>query len=143
MYTGEYNHSIDTKGRLIVPSRFREELGDKFMITKGLDGCLYVYDNIQWASFQQKLTAMPNNSKNIRDLKRYFLGGATPLEIDKQGRALLPQNLRNCAGIIKDVVLIGVGEKIEVWAKEVWEGESAENSMEDIADKMSELGLDI
>ena len=145
MYTGQYNHSIDSKGRLIVPSKFREELGNEFVVTKGLDGCLYMFDKLEWVKFQQKLTAMSDTMKKTRFLKRHFLGGASIVEVDKQGRTLLPITLRESAGITKDVIIIGVGEKIEIWAKEKLDAfEEADDAMsiEDIAEELGELGME-
>ena len=115
---GEYNHTIDAKGRVIVPSKFRETLGDEFVVTKGLDGCLFVYDNNEWAAFEEKLKSLPITNKDARQFVRFFLAGAASVEVDKQGRILLPGSLREFAELIKDVVLIGVGSRIEIWSKE-------------------------
>ena len=90
MFMGEYNHTIDTKGRVIVPSKFRETLGDEFVVTKGLDGCLFVYDNQEWTAFEEKLKALPITNKDARAFVRFFLAGAAGVEVDKQGRILLP-----------------------------------------------------
>lgn len=143
MFMGEYNHTIDAKGRLIIPSKFREVLGEEFVITKGLDGCLFVYDNQEWNAFEEKLKALPLNKKDNRQFVRFFLAGAAEVEVDKQGRILVPSVLKEFAGITKDVVLIGVASRIEIWSKERWDGESAYEDMESIAEHMSELGLGI
>ena len=111
---GEYNHTIDTKGRLIVPSKFREALGDEFVVTKGLDGCLFVYDNKEWSAFEEKLKALPLMNKESRKFVRFFLAGAANVEVDKQGRILIPSVLREFAGLDKDVVLVGVASRIEI-----------------------------
>lgn len=95
MFMGEYNHTIDAKGRLIIPSKFREVLGEEFVITKGLDGCLFVYDNQEWNAFEEKLKALPLNKKDNRQFVRFFLAGAAEVEVDKQGRILVPGNLRD------------------------------------------------
>ena len=95
MFMGEYNHTIDAKGRLIVPSKFREQLGDEFVVTKGLDGCLFVYDNTEWKKFEEKLQALPLTNQNARKFSRFFLAGASACEVDRQGRILLPSVLRD------------------------------------------------
>ena len=141
MFMGEYNHTIDTKGRLIVPSKFREALGDEFVVTKGLDGCLFVYDNQEWSAFEEKLKALPLMNKESRKFVRFFLAGAANVEVDKQGRILIPSVLREFAQLDKDVVLVGVGSRIEIWSKTKWEEASEYDDMEEIAEHMSELGL--
>ena len=143
MFMGEYNHTIDTKGRLIVPSKFRETLGDEFVVTKGLDGCLFVYDNAEWAVFEEKLKALPLTNKDARSFVRFFLAGAAGVEVDKQGRILLPSVLREFAQITKDVVLVGVASRIEIWSKEKWESASSYEDMDEIAEHMADLGLGI
>lgn len=142
MFMGEYNHSIDQKGRLIIPSKFRDSLGDEFVVTKGLDGCLFVYDNAEWEAFVEKLTSLPTTSKDSRAFARFFLAGAANVEVDKQGRILLPANLRNHAELTKDVVLVGVARRIEIWSKERWENNDF-GDMDEIAEKLEELGLSI
>lgn len=141
MFMGEYNHTIDAKGRLIVPSKFREALGDEFVVTKGLDGCLFVYDNKEWTAFEEKLKALPLMNKESRKFVRFFLAGAANVEVDKQGRILVPSVLREFAELDKDVVLVGVGSRIEIWSKTKWEDASEYDDMEEIAEHMSELGL--
>ncbi len=143
MFMGEYNHTIDTKNRLIIPSKFREALGDEFVVTKGLDGCLFVYDNAAWAEFEEKLKGLPLTNKEARKFARFFLAGAASVEVDKQGRILVPSVLKEFAGLNKDVVLVGVASRIEIWSKERWEDVSSCEDMEDIAEHMSELGLGI
>ncbi len=141
MFMGEYNHTIDTKGRLIIPSKFRDVLGDEFVVTKGLDGCLFVYDNAEWTAFEEKLKALPLMNKDSRKFVRFFLAGAANVEVDKQGRILLPSVLREFAALDKDVVLIGVGARIEIWSKDRWNDASEYNDMDDIAEHMADLGL--
>ncbi len=143
MFMGEYNHTIDAKGRLIVPSKFREALGDTFVVTKGLDGCLFVYDNEEWQAFEEKLKSLPITNKEARQFARFFLAGAAEVEVDKQGRILVPNILREFAQISKDVVLIGVASRIEIWSKERFEGIAAFEDMDEIAEHMAELGLGI
>ncbi|MCI5994651.1 MAG: division/cell wall cluster transcriptional repressor MraZ [Blautia sp.] len=143
MFMGEYNHSIDTKGRLIIPSRFREELGDEFVVTKGLDGCLFVFPDHEWRAFEEKLRTLPLTNKSARQFARFFVAGATPCELDKQGRILLPQTLREFAGLEKDVVLTGMLNRIEIWSKAKWAENSSYDDMDDIAEQMTDLGLSI
>ncbi len=143
MFMGEYNHTIDAKGRLIVPSKFRETLGDTFVVTKGLDGCLFVYDNEEWGVFEEKLKSLPITNKEARQFVRFFLAGAAEVEVDKQGRILVPNVLREFAELNKDVVLIGVASRIEIWSKERFEGMTAYEDMDEIAEHMAELGLGI
>ena len=142
MFIGEYNHTIDVKGRLIVPTKFREQLGEAFVIAKGNDGCLAIYTNEDWETFMKKIQALPAN-KDIRTYVRTIVGSALPVETDKQGRILVPGNLREYAGLDKDVVLAGVIDKIEVWDKERWSKQTDIDNIDDIAEKMAELGLSI
>ncbi len=141
MFMGEYNHTIDTKGRLIVPAKFREELGESFVITKGLDGCLCVYTNDEWTSFEGKLRALPFTNQNARKMTRFFMAGATTCEIDKQGRILIPGVLREFAELEKDVVLVGVASRVEIWSKAKWDASCTYDDMEEIAESMAELGI--
>ncbi len=138
MFMGEYNHSLDTKGRLIIPSRYREALGDTFVLTKGLDGCLNIYDTEGWNALTEKLQALPITSANARKFTRFMLGGATECEVDKQGRILIPANLRAFAGLTRDVILVGVGGRIEIWDREAWEKTSACDD-EEIAQNLGDL----
>ncbi|MCD8124542.1 MAG: division/cell wall cluster transcriptional repressor MraZ [Lachnospiraceae bacterium] len=141
MFMGEYNHSIDAKGRLIMPARFREQLGESFVVTQGLDGCLFVYANEEWKLFEEKLKQLPLTNASARKFSRYFLAGAIQCEVDKQGRILLPAKLRAAAGLEKDVVLAGVGERIEIWDKQRWEENSTYDDMDIIAENMEGLGI--
>ena len=143
MFMGEYNHTIDATGSLIVPSKFRETLGDTFVVTKGLDGCLFVYDNEEWGIFEEKLKSLPITNKEARQFVRFFLAGAAEVEVDKQGRILVPNVLREFAELNKDVVLIGAASRIEIWSKERFEGMTAYEDMDEIAEHMAELGLGI
>lgn len=139
MFMGEYNHTIDAKGRVIVPAKFREELGEEFVLTLGLDGCLFVYPNEEWENFVNKLRELPGN-KEARQLQRYFMAGAVTCEVDKQGRILIPSKLREKAELLKDVVFVGVVGKIEVWSKERWEANTYDD-MDAVAEHMSDLGI--
>ena len=142
MLIGEYEHSLDVKGRLIMPAKLRQDIGETFIITKGLDGCLFVFSQNEWNNFEEKLKSLPLSDKNARNFVRFFLSGATECEIDKQGRFLIPINLRESANLQKEVVIIGVGTRIEIWNKEKWNSYNDENiSVEDIAENMTMLGI--
>ena len=143
MLIGEYEHSLDAKGRLIMPSKLREDMGEKFIITKGLDGCLFGFSQNEWANFEEKLKTLPLTNKNARDFVRFFLSGATECEIDKQGRFLIAGNLREYASMDKEVVIIGVGTRIEIWNRDKWKAyNSDENiSADTIAENMTMLGI--
>ena len=143
MFMSEYNHTLDTKGRLIIPAKFREVLGEEFVITKGLDGCLFVYAGDDWNAFEQKLTSLPLINKEARQFARFFLAGAATVEVDKQGRILLPAHLREFAGLEKDVVLVGVGSRVEIWSKDKWENMNSDTDMDEITSTMEGLGLTI
>lgn len=143
MLIGEYEHSLDAKGRVIMPAKLREDMGEKFILTKGLDGCLFGFSQNEWANFEEKLKTLPLTNKNARDFVRFFLSGATECEMDKQGRFLVASNLREYAGMDKEIVVIGVGNRIEMWNKEKWTiHNSDENiSADEIAEKMDFLGI--
>ena len=144
MFMGEYNHTIDAKGRLIIPSKFRELLGEEFVLTKGLDGCLSIYPMDEWNAFEEKLRALPLTNKNARTFTRFFVAGATNCELDKQGRILLPPVLREYANLTKDVVLVGVLSRVEIWDKDRWqENTYDEDEMDEIAEHMADLGFSI
>ena len=138
---GEYSHSLDTKGRLIMPAKLRQDIGDKFILTKGLDGCLFAFSQEEWLNFEEKLKSLPLSDKNARNFVRFFLSGATECEIDKQGRFLIPNNLRIAANLDKDAVIIGVGTRLEIWNKETWEKCDEEISADEIAENMANLGI--
>lgn len=141
--SGEYAHRLDAKGRVIIPQKLREELGAFFMVTKGIDRCLYIYGMTEWEEFVEKLNKLPMTNRTARAFKRGFLAGAVKCEPDAQGRILLSQKQREYAGIDKDVYIIGNGEKAEIWSSSEWE--SPENagdnqaSMDELADTLDEL----
>jgi MraZ protein len=142
MFIGEYQHGLDSKNRIIMPSKFREELGSKFIMTKGLDGCLYVYPLSEWKILEEKLKSLPLTNKDARAFVRFFFSGATEIETDKQGRGVIPQNLIEYAGINKDIVSIGVLTRIEIWGKEKWvDYNNSDMDFDAIAEKMSDLGI--
>lgn len=142
MFIGEYQHALDNKNRMIIPSKFREGLGNTFVLTKGLDGCLYAYHMEEWQKLENKLKGLPLTSKDARAFVRFFFSGAAEVEVDKQGRALIPQNLIEYAAINKEIVSIGVSTRLEIWSKEKWVDYNEQNiDFEEIAEKMSELGI--
>ncbi|MDO5455764.1 MAG: division/cell wall cluster transcriptional repressor MraZ [Eubacteriales bacterium] len=143
MFMGEYAHSLDSKGRLIIPSKFREALGEKFVITRSLDQCLCIYDMEDWEKFVSRLSSIPYNVKKQRQLVRFFLSGANEVEPDKQGRVLIPGNLREAAGIDRDVILVGVGSRIEVWSAKAWEENMTSDEINEIAEEMLGNGFEI
>lgn len=142
MFIGEYQHALDNKNRIIVPSKFRDALGDNFVITKGLDGCLYAYPMEEWKVLEEKLKKLPLTNKDARAFVRFFFSGANEVDVDKQGRALIPQNLLEYAEIKKEIVSIGVSTRLEIWSKEKWDEYNDLNiDYDGIAEKMSELGI--
>ena len=143
MFMGEYNHTIDAKGRIIVPAKFRDLLGEHFVVTKGLDGCLWVFPTDEWDTFYEKLRSLPVTKKDVRAFVRNFMANALDAELDKQGRILLPQNLRKAANLDKDVVLIGTGPRVEIWDKTAWETSYEDGDADEIAERMGEWGFDI
>lgn len=140
MFMGEYIHTIDAKGRIIIPSKFREGLGEEFVITLGLDGCLFAYPYSEWQIFVEKLKTLPG-TKEARQLQRYFMAGAAACQADKQGRILIPSKLREHAALEKDIVFVGVLNKIEIWDKERWEKNNQYDDVDDIAEHMSQYGI--
>lgn len=141
MFLGEYSHLLDAKSRVILPSKFREGLGKAFIITKSLDKCLLVYTREEWEIINEKVSRLPSADKQVRGFLRYFFGGAAFIEPDSQGRFLIPQNLREYAGITKELVSVGVSNRIEIWSREEWSAMDAAAPGEDIAEKMAALGI--
>lgn len=135
MFMGEYQHSLDEKGRLIMPARFRDALGETFVVTRGLDNCLFVYPQEEWRILEEKLKTLPMTSKEARAFVRFFFSGASECELDKSGRISLPQNLREHANLEKEVVVAGVTNRIEIWSKDNWENymSSTSGSLEEMA----------
>lgn len=143
MFMGEYQHNIDTKGRIIVPAKFRELLGETFVITRGLDRCLFGYPLEEWKQVEEKLKALPLTKKDARAFTRFFFSGASECELDKQGRINIPTPLVSYAQLEKECVVLGVSNRIEIWSKELWEDyfEESEESFAEIAENM--IGFDI
>ncbi|NLK44766.1 MAG: division/cell wall cluster transcriptional repressor MraZ [Tissierellia bacterium] len=143
MFIGEYQHTLDSKGRIIIPSKFRSELGEEFVMTKGLDNCLFVYPKTEWSILEEKLKTLPLTNRDARAFVRFFFSGASECELDKQGRVLIPPNLRDHSKVEKEVVIIGVSTRIEIWSKEEWDTYNNDDSLsyDSIAEKMAELGI--
>ncbi|AUJ26780.1 division/cell wall cluster transcriptional repressor MraZ [Virgibacillus dokdonensis] len=143
MFMGEFQHNIDAKGRIIVPSKFRDQLGDSFVVTRGLDQCLFVYPMEEWSILEEKLKKLPLTKKDARAFTRFFFSGAVECEIDKQGRINIPQSLRNYAGIEKECVVIGVSNRIEIWSSEQWDSyvTDSEESFAEIAENLMDFDI--
>lgn len=143
VFLGEYQHSLDSKGRITIPSKFREQLGSKFVLTKGLDNCIFIYPLNEWQSIEEKVRSLPLTRADVRSFARFFFSGASELEIDKQGRIVLPPNLRDYAKIDKETMIIGVGARAEIWSTEKWTdyNQNAEQSYEEIAENLVDLGI--
>lgn len=143
MFLGEYQHSLDAKGRITIPARFREQLGDKFVATKGLDNCIFLYPMEEWETIEEKLRSLPFTRADVRSFARFFFSGASEMEIDRQGRTLIPVNLREYASIDRELIIIGVGSRIEIWSATNWGKYTleAESSYEEIAENMVDLGI--
>jgi MraZ protein len=140
MLMGEFHHNVDDKGRLIIPSKFRSELGESVVITKGLDKCIFVYSLKEWSKIVEKISALQFTKKNVRAFERAFIGGASTIEFDKQGRINITSPLVHYANIDKECVIIGVNERLEIWSKDEFEKYMSENeeSLEEITEDLFE-----
>lgn len=140
---GEHQHSIDLKGRMIIPAKFRDELGSRFVVTRGLDKCLFVYPQSEWKIIEDKLKSLPFTRSDARAFTRFFFSGAIEAELDKQGRINIPSTLREYSKLTKDCVVIGVSSRVEIWSKDVWEEYFAESeeSFNEIAEKIVDFDL--
>ena len=143
MLMGEFHHGIDAKGRLIIPAKFRTDLGSDFVLTRGMDGCLFGYPMSQWQKLQTQIEALPLTKKDARTFTRFMYSAATECELDKQGRVNIPKPLIQHAGLDKACVLVGVSDRIEVWSEERWNSftQSAEDSFDDISENLTDFGL--
>src|SRR5690606_4271517 len=143
LFMGEYQHALDPKGRIFVPAKFREGLGERCVVTRGLDQCLFLYHHSEWTTMEEKLKRLPMTQRDARAFVRFFFSGAVDVELDKQGRVMLPGNLREYAHLSKEAVVIGVSTRVEIWSKEIWESymETASQSFEAIAEKIVDLGI--
>jgi len=143
MFMGEYQHNIDDKGRVIIPAKYREELGESFVVTRGLDKSLFVYPLSEWKQIEQKLKSLPFTRADARKFTRFFFSGAVEAELDKQGRVIIPNNLRHYAQLVKECMIIGVSNRIEIWSRELWETyyQESEESFNEIAEKIIDFDL--
>lgn len=143
MFIGEYRYNADAKGRVSVPAKFRDELGEKFVITKGLDQSLFVFPEAKWETFVKQLDTMPISNHNARAFNRFILSGASDVEMDKQGRMLIPQALREFANIEKELLVIGVGSRIEVWSQQAWDNYISQDNLDydELAKQLEDLGI--
>ncbi len=140
---GEYQHNIDTKGRMIVPAKFREGLGESFVLTRGLDQCLFAYPMEEWTLLEEKLKTLPLTKKDARTFTRFFFSGAVECEVDKQGRINIPQTLRTYSAIEKECIVIGVSNRVEVWSKDKWDDyvSESESSFEELAENLMDFDI--
>ena len=145
MFTGEYRHSIDDKNRLIIPSKYRDNLYGKIVITRGLDGCLFGYNIETWNKLLEKLNTLPFTKKDARNFTRFLTSGAITLEFDKQGRVVIPSYLKEYASIMKEVVLVGVVNRIEIWSKDSWDSFINDNveSLSDISENLFDSSFEL
>ena len=143
MFSGEFEHSLDLKGRVIIPSKMREQLGDVFFMTRGIEHNLLIFSKSDWEEFYTKLNTLPVTNKNARGFKRHFLSGAVECEVSSQGRILSPATLREYAFIDKDVTIIGNGNNVEIWSTKVWKEYMSELDAEEIAHCLDEVGISI
>ncbi len=147
MFMGEYHHNIDEKGRIIIPSKFRNELGTSFVVTRGIENCLFVYSLPEWDKIVTKLNKLPFTKKDARNFTRFFLSGASVVELDKQGRINIASTLTDYAKLEKDCVVLGVGDRLEIWSNDLWNDFFNENrdNMSDIAENLftADIGLDL
>lgn len=145
MFTGEFRHSLDVKKRLIIPSKIREEMGDKIVITRGLDGCLFGYQLSVWQKILERLNSLPFTKKDARNFTRFMTSGAVTLEFDKQGRIIIPSYLQEYANILKNVVIVGVVNRIEIWEESKWESFMQDNvdSLSDISENLFDSSFEL
>ena len=141
MLMGEFHHTIDDKGRIIIPAKFREELGDDFYITRGLEECLFVYPKKRWDEILSKLSTLPFTKKDARSFMRFFLSGATAINFDKQGRINITSPLISYADLHKECVIVGVGDRLEIWSLEKWNNfyDSNKDDLSNIAENLFDL----
>ena len=145
MLMGEFHHNLDQKGRIIIPSRLREELGESIIVTRGLEDCLFIYSEKEWSKVVSKLKELPFTKKDARSFTRMFLSGATNAEFDKQGRIKIASVLLDYASLEKECVIIGVNDRLEIWAKDKWDGfmNNASENLSDLADHLFETNFEV
>jgi len=141
MFMGEFHHTLDTKGRIIVPAKFRKLLGESFIVTRGMDGCLFGYPMEQWNKLESQLDKLPLTKKDARAFTRFFYSAAAEMEFDKQGRINLSTSLVDFAKLSKNCVIVGVSDRIEIWDEEHWNkfSQEAEDNFEEISEKMTDF----
>lgn len=145
MFMGEYHHSIDEKGRIIIPSKFRNELGESFVVTRGIEKCLFIYSLPEWEKIVTKLKSLPFTKKDARNFTRFFLSGATTVEFDKQGRINISGPLASYANLEKECVVVGVNDRLEIWSLDSWNKffEDNQENLSDIAENLFTSNMDI
>jgi MraZ protein len=143
MFMGTFNNSIDAKNRMIVPSKHRDQLGGRCVLTKGLDQCLYIYSMSEWEKQMEKVEALPESDPKVRAFIRHFCSSATECEFDKQGRIVIPAELKDYAAMDKDLVTMGAMRKIEIWSREIWDAPDNENRMgtEEFAESLAKYNF--
>lgn len=142
MFLGKYQHSLDVKGRVTIPSKLRDQLGERFIATRGLDNCIFLYSLDEWRTIEDKLRTLPGTRADVRAFMRKFLSAASELELDKQGRTVLPSNLREYADIFEDIIIIGVHTRVEIWSCDKWDAydEGTDATYETVAESL-DLGI--
>lgn len=145
MFIGEYNHNVDAKGRVSLPARFRDDLSESFYITRGMENCLFIYDQKEWECMDEKIKQLRLTAKAARGFSRLFYAGAMEISCDRQGRILIPPHLRAFAEIEKEVVILGVSDRIEIWSKSRWDSYLDSDSMDydDLTEALEESGFDL
>ncbi|GFZ27726.1 division/cell wall cluster transcriptional repressor MraZ [Lactobacillus corticis] len=143
MFMGEYQHNLDAKGRLIIPAKLRDQIGEKMVFTRGMEGCIFGYTVEEWQKIEAKLAKLPLTKRNARKFTRMFYSGAMEAEFDKQGRVNLTTTLKEHAGLIKECVIVGVADRIEIWAKERWDDfeNDASDDYDEIAEDLDDIEL--
>lgn len=143
MLMGEFHHNLDEKGRIIIPTKLREELGENIIVTRGLEDCLFIYSEEEWSLIVSKLKTLPFTKKDARSFTRMFLSGAVKTQFDKQGRLKISSPLLEYASLLKECVIIGVNDRLEIWSKENWNSfvEINKKELSDLADHLFEIGF--
>ena len=143
MFMGEYHHNLDTKGRLIIPAKFRNQMGDKIIFTRGMEGCIFGYPQAEWQKIEAKLAKLPLTQRSARKFTRLFYSGAMETEFDKQGRVNLTATLKEHADLIKECVIVGVSNRIEIWSEDRWQkfADEADDNYDDIAEDLDDIEL--
>lgn len=143
MFIGEYHHNLDSKGRLIIPAKFRDQIGDEIIFTRGMEGCIFGYPQAEWQKIEAKLAKLPLTQRSARKFTRLFYSGAMETEFDKQGRVNLTATLKEHADLIKECVIVGVSNRIEIWSEDRWQkfADEADDNYDDIAEDLDDIEL--